>query len=465
MEIKIETLSLTLSFKNAILEVDSLKQFLDSSLKSIKNDEYDFKLKYKNGIIIADALDSIFKEKGLEKQKQRLEEINNIKINDQICIKDILNIILSEDDIKDGVLSKISYVILNQNTYKNNNPKIVRKKEAMFDSQKRLLSQSILSSIVTLFEAYLSEIYELLIISNHSEYLSNKQINISQIFNVSIKDIIHNTVQHEVEQGMYDSLATLDSLKEKSKVNIDRYCPIRKKFEEIYYRRNIYIHNKGFVNEKYISKVDSSVCNNIKIGEYAECSEEYLYRAIRLLKIVISTLYYELLNTQICEDKKTYYALSEVGFEALCNEEYDIAEHIYNMLRNQKTFEFIDKATYQVNYLNALKQQGKNYKKELSEFDVSIATDNFKIAKLCLEDNFEEVYKMLQKSYPNSFNAEALREWPLFIDFRKTDFYKEFKENHISDFNEFVFEDSQQSENSLSNCEEEIDNIEGAMVP
>lgn len=460
MNIKFKSQLISQSFKNAIMEVGALKHFFYSSISSIKNEEDDFKLKYKNGIVLADALDSVFMEKGIEAQKKRVDEIYNISLDNQIQIKDVVEIIISENDYIDGILNKISINFLNRNTYKYCNPNEARQKKEIFLSQKRLLSQSVLSSIVVIFEAYLSEIYELLIISNHESYLNDKQVNVNQIFNKSINEIINTIVKHEVEQKMYDSLATLDLIKDKSGLDIDRHCQIRKLFEEIYYRRNIYVHNKGIVNDIYLSKVNKEYCKEIKIGEYANCSEEYLNKAIRILKIVIATIYYELLRTSICEDEELYHELSNVGFEALCEGEYDIAEHIYNMLRKHKEFEFKDKAIYQVNYINALKQQGKSYEKELKEFDVSIATDNFKIAKMCLEDKFEDAYNLLIISYPISFNAVSIREWPLFIDFRKTEYYEKFKEEHISDFNEFIFEDSQLSEKKASNDECEIDDKE-----
>ena len=66
-----------------------------------------------------------------------------------------------------------------------------------------------------------------------------------------------------------------------------------------------------------------------------------------------------------------------------------------------------------------LKQQGKDIlvKKELEGLDVSIATDDYKIAKLCLEDRNEEVYKALNTNYPNVYSAELVRDWPIFINF------------------------------------------------
>lgn len=91
---------------------------------------------------------------------------------------------------------------------------------------------------------------------------------------------------------------------------------------------------------------------------------------------------------------------------------------------------------YRMNYINAAKQLNEKdlVKRELEKLDISIATDNFKIGKYCLDDNHEQVYKMLQETYPKSFDAVAIREWPIFINFRETEFYNMFVSEHKEDF-------------------------------
>lgn len=91
---------------------------------------------------------------------------------------------------------------------------------------------------------------------------------VSEIFNLELHEIIHNVIRNEVEQNMYDSLKTLDKIKEKSGFDIDRYAKIRKQFEEIYYRRNIYVHNNGIVNEIYLSKVDKRYCSKVEVNQF-----------------------------------------------------------------------------------------------------------------------------------------------------------------------------------------------------
>ena len=54
--------------------------------------------------------------------------------------------------------------------------------------------------------------------------------------------------------------------------------------------------------------------------------------------------------------------------------------------------------------------------------------------KLCLQDKNEEVYNALNEHYSELYSAELIRDWPIFIEFRRTEFYNKFVEEHAEDF-------------------------------
>ena len=110
---------------------------------------------------------------------------------------------------------------------------------------------------------------------------------------------------------------------------------------------------------------------------------------------------------------------------------------------------------YEINYINALKLQGKDIDELIKGFDVSIATDEFIIAKNCLLDNHQNTYDLLLATYPQSFNAEAIREWPIFKIVRETDYYKDFIKIHKDDFETYLFEDDNPKENAQENIHED----------
>lgn len=100
-----------------------------------------------------------------------------------------------------------------------------------------------------------------------------------------------------------------------------------------------------------------------------------------------------------------------------------------------------------INYINSEKQLGhkETVVKELLGLDVSATTVDFKIAKLCLEDKNDMVYKLLKETYPSSYDAEEIREWPIFIGFRETEFYDRFAKEHADDFNLHIYAEEEKS--------------------
>ena len=62
---------------------------------------------------------------------------------------------------------------------------------------------------------------------------------------------------------------------------------------------------------------------------------------------------------------------------------------------------------------------------------------------------------LLLATYPESFKAEEIREWPIFKIFRETDYYKKFLEIHKDDFKTFSFEDDNPKDSNQENTEKD----------
>ena len=314
--------------------------------------------------------------------------------------------------------------------------------------------RAILSNAIIIFEQFFAAQFETLVISQPKKYFADKSIYISDLFDKDLNQIIQNIISKEVESNMFDSLKTLDKIKEKSQINIDRFIPIRNQFEELYYRRNVYVHSEGKANAIYLDKVDKQYKKDIVLNSPLICDDCYLENAISTVYMIISSLHFEVLHV-IKAKQEDYTILANLGFDFLKNEKYKLAEYIYGILRRDKSFEFKYKAMYEINYINALKLQGKDIDELIKGFDVSIATDEFIIAKNCLLDNHQNTYDLLLATYPQSFNAEAIREWPIFKIFRETDYYKDFIKIHKDDFETYLFEDDNPKENAQENIHED----------
>ena len=443
IKIEVEQDAIKYFFQHAIQEVEALREFYTMYRDAWTKSRLAFEQEYATALAINDAIIKLIDGGDPENGYSQLKNsyIGENKFEDIIELR----FRRENESVQVGYAMKKNFV--------DQDPQKARSKQEKYDQQKEMFMRSILSNIVVIFESYLAQIFECMVVLNPEKYFEGRTIKINGLFSTSLKEIISSEVKKYVSDNMYDSLKTLDMMKNKSGFNIDRYAPIRDDFEEIYYRRNIFVHNSGIANDIYINSIAEKYGTLVQKGDKLVCDDVYIEKAIETLKKVVCVLLYEFLFVSNSENG-SYDILGEMAFSSLSNQEYSFCEFVYNVLRRHKGFDFANKALYEVNYMIALKQQGKDITKNLEKFDTSAMQDQFVMAKYCLQDNNEAVYKVLNKIYPDRIPMEAIRDWPLFIDFRKSEEYKHFVSEHKQDFEVYAFEKS-----DVSKAEEVADVI------
>lgn len=433
MQIKIELPpeAIKITFLNAIQEVEALREFYTMYRDTWTKSKLAFEQQYATALEINDAIEKILDSEEPENEYLHIKESNV----GESKFDDIIELHIRRDDQS----VRVSYSM--KKSFLDQDPQKARDQKHKYNQQKEIFLRSILSNIVIIFERYFAQVFEFIVVLNPEKYFEGRTVKINELFTSSIKQIIGNEVQKQVADNMYDSLKTLDMMKAKSGFNIDRYVPIQDDFKEIYYRRNIFVHNSGIANDIYINSVAEKYRTKVKKGDELLCDDVYIENAIETLKKVVCVLLYEFLFATKAKSE-SYDILADIAFSSLSNKEYLFCEFIYNILRRHKGFDFADKAMYEVNYMIALKQQGKSIAQNLEKFDISAMQEQFVIAKYCLQDDNEAVYALLTKIYPNRMPMEAIRDWPLFIDFRKSKEYGQFVSEHKQDFNVYTFETS-----------------------
>ena len=431
-------------FNNAMDEIKSLTEFYRTSKKSITQYEREIKTKYEYGLLLCKFFGEIINAKNEEDKNLKIEEINKKTLFADKTVKDVCEIFPVDGDIdtlKYRIKDKYRDII---------NPVKAKKTLNIKKQYEKILISSVLSNIIIIFEKYLSNIYHILIIRNPKKYLQNQTIKLAEIFDQNVKEVFDEKIQQEIDSKMFDSLKAIDILTKEENIIIDKTEPILKDFQEIHYRRNSYVHSEGKAVKRYLKNVDQKFKENIKENDFLYCDEKYINNSINLLiKIIFSFTLGMLTKSKINEDNLT--KISNYFFERLSSKEYELAKFGYLSLYNLKEVEMKDKTMFLINYLNALKQLKKTdeFNEKIKKLDVSMATDDFKIAKECLLDNNKKVFELLKDTYPKSFDAVCIREWPIFINFRKTEFYQEFVNLHKLDF------ETQQLEKNEKNNQEE----------
>lgn len=428
--------------QETIIAIESLEEYYLNSIRNVQEMKINTEKKYEIGLLIDDKLGEAIALKDFDAIEKAVKELTKIKLSNGIQVSEYITINCEKESGYE--IPSISYSIKKELGINPQfvDPKNARREYNKVEQYENILISSTLSNVIIIFERYLASVYEALILVNPKKYFENQKIEIASIFNKNVRDIVVECVKKEVESNMFDSLKTLKLISQKENININRYRNILDEFEEIYYRRNLYIHNNGIVNNIYLSNIKDKFKKDIKVNQKLVTDEIYLRNAINMLYKVVCTLFYEVQLEYNPKYEKWHISLGNIGFDLLQNRNYDVAEQLYFILSSYKQLCFRDKAMYRINYINAVKQQGKTetVKKELNKLDVSIATDDYKIAKFCLEDKNEEVYEAISKNYPEPFTADIIRDWPLFINFRESEYYTLFVKEHQDDFGSFVFE-------------------------
>lgn len=435
-----------LELQEAFLSIECLEEYYSNSILNVQKMKIQIEKEYQIGLFVDAEIKRAIDAKTKEEVISIIDKLNGGIAPDGNPISDyiVVECIEADEDLE------FSYSIKKNARVKSKyiDPQNAKRQYNKIEQYESILISSTLSNVIIIFEQYLAKVYQGLILINPKKYFQNQKIEIANIFNRSVKDIVIECVNNEVESNMFDSLKTVSLISERESIDINRFVNILDEFEEIYYRRNLYTHNNGVTNHMYLSNIKEKYKKGLEINQKLVTDDIYLRNAINMLYKIVGTLFYEIQVTCNPKYEKWKDRFSESVFELLYKKNYDVAEHLYLILSSCKQFCFRDKAMFRINYINAMKQQGKDalVKKEIDLLDVSIATEDYKIAKLCLEGKDAEVYEALNKNYPEPYSIETVRDWPLFINFRESEYYVKFAQEHADEYDTFKYQFKEEEE-------------------
>lgn len=427
-------------FQDTIKNIESLSDFYNRSDQTLVIYKQELENEYVYARNINDALNALFDIDSYKERNKKLKVINRIIIDDKNKLSDVCEVVPFEKDNQNFISYSMNNELLDIEKYDPNNAvKIIEQ----IKQYEYILDESVLSHIVVSFENFLSNIYRYLICNNPNMYLAGQTVLLTDLLQNNFPETFAEKIENEVTSKMYDSLSTLKMISEKEKISVEKYKNTISSFAEIYYRRNAYVHTSGRANKDYLDKVDKSFSKNLKIDDKLFCDKDYLIKSIYTLNQLIFAITFELLAKENASSN-AIMVLGNYYFDKLKKGDYELTKYVYKEMSKYKGITFADRLMYRINYIISVKHLGENklVNRELETLDVSAAEMQFKIAKECLNENYEKVYNMLSESYPESFPAIAIRDWPIFIEFRETEYYKKFIELHQEDFRIQQIEDS-----------------------
>lgn len=306
----------------------------------------------------------------------------------------------------------------------------------------KILPRNFIVSIVSQYDAFLGKLVKTLYEINPNIIRScEKELNIKDLFNYdTIDELKDHIVDKEVESLLreehFEQLKILERRISKvlgNNFTLTTDLPVLASFVELTQRRNLFVHSNGMITRQYLEAKKKWNFGSDCCGELdGELKVEPLYckKAFQVLYEISVKLTHVLWRKFVPTEREVADEhLNQIIYELLIDNEYTLAIEICNFGTNViKKFssEQIRKFII-INKAIAYKMQGKekDCKKVIKNEDWSIGNE-FKLAKLVLEDKFDDAKKLMLKigASDDVLNKKAYENWPLFKKFRKSEEFK-----------------------------------------
>lgn len=418
--------------QNFVLNIETEKKFYEISLRGFMQEAKQLRERYKHSIEIEKFLQSVSTIDDVNLLQTAYKNFSDKKIDDQLTYGDVFSLDLEEVSQNKNIVYGIRFNKVNADLYF---PSVGTTKLYQVSAALRKSGEKAIIGMVQVFEEYFERILRRLIFTKPEAYLYDKTISYDKLINVDLKQLQKDLINREVEKLMHGVCTTISKINTLHKLNLDKHKELWDSIIEIEEHRNIIVHNEGIINEQYLSNVPDKYKSS-KIGEYIDCNKKCIeLKATNLIKFGY------LLMFLIGEDETDIGILEDTAFDFLKKEQWELAEFSYNLLLKLKSLKHEQKTIYEVNKLNAKKHLIglEHTKEEIKKLDVSGMQEQYSIAKDLLLENNEIITEKLEKCYPLLYNSYLICTWPLFIEYRKTEEYKNFRERHREDFEPYNF--------------------------
>jgi hypothetical protein len=197
---------------------------------------------------------------------------------------------------------------------------------------------------------------------------------------------------------------------------------------EVFQRRNLIVHNDGFVNRIYSSKTPKEAKFKVASG-HAEVTEEYLESAISLVRtfFVLVTLEYWKKHDPASERRGSLSV--QCAYEALQNEQWEEARQLGFFITQDKRLPEECRLMGEVNRWLGFKWAGRfeEIRQEVAAADFSGKAVKFKLALDVLLDREDDLIARLDELCEHEHvTVPALKEWPLFRRLRTLPKFQEW---------------------------------------
>lgn len=409
--------------ERALRDIDTLEEYyfeqFESTIKRVKKEHE----KYKYGLAIYKFLCGRVHEEEKPHCMSKAEEK---------FISEEVEIIEDKQDKKN-----VQYKLRDPERYAKYelDPIIANRKAICLLEQPRILNDSVIIMLLIKYENIISGIYKELLKSFPDAYLKEKSITYSEFIsmNSNIAEIKKAFIESEIDDFMRRPLKEWYGVFEQKHKLCFEFGEEFERFKEIYYRRNVVVHNKGIANSSYIEGVSEKYkCNN---GTRLSPTDTYLMDAFNCTRIVLVETFWGFIK--LSEDKEDIIDdLFLIGYDYMQKGKWVVSKYIFNALGRIKGQSDADKWVNTVNYYISCKNlEGlDSIRKEVENMDTSLMKPRLSIAKPALLDDNRCVSSILEGIIGIDISVYEVKTWPLLLQYRESEEYKCFINKHADLF-------------------------------
>lgn len=333
------------------------------------------------------------------------------------------------------------------------NIKLSSREHKSYYYMERNFNEQTIIMLMVKFENIMSEIFGYMFRRFPQKYLYKETITYSDILSIGEGDIRKYIINCLVDNTMRKSVDEWIKLFNSHKINLTNYQDVLDKYYELHNRRNIIVHNASRVNNTYLKGIENTNLSKPKIGDRLIVNREYVLDAFNTIECFLFAIFIECCKFQDKDNQDDYIEeIFNMGFEFLYNKEYDISEFVFSSLEKCKIPENFMLMSIVNKWIAQIEKRGLEYvESEIKEFDLSAKDIKFRIAKEALLENYKTVSEELEKAFPHEINADAVLEWPLFLHYRESAEFVDFKSKHPDEFNTQQIVPGKEKDEDLAN--------------
>lgn len=302
------------------------------------------------------------------------------------------------------------------------------------------IEKAVLFNLVSYLEQSFSDMCHT-ILKTHPKILSlnEKSLTFDEISKCSnLEEAKDFLISEEIEKLLFKPLSSFLDFFEKTvfKIEFPNLKAFRQEIIEIKERRNLFIHNGGIVNTKYINCVDKKLQEKYKteVGKKLGLNKKYLQESIDKFELIgLEILLFGSLKFQKGKEKEdAIWLINSIIYDTFAGENTNflLGESLSHFALSNDCKKYLNQQQqdyYQLNYWQILKKQNKldQFDKETKTYDTSSKNNLIKLCYFSLIENYTEACKYIAPSLEDGFDIELYNQFPILTNLRKQNKAKE----------------------------------------